>query len=159
MPFGFGLHPYFHAPLAASGARATMRLRLNAANRWPLDERLVPAGRPEPVAGKYDLRSGRELGEETYDDAFTDIAPDSDGVIRARLIDAALRIAVEVVSDSGFAHWMIYAPGDRGVVSIEPYTCAPDAFNLAARGMRSDHGELQPGQSWQGRVEIRIAPA
>jgi aldose 1-epimerase len=159
MPFGLGLHPYFRAPLGANGTRAAMRLRLDAANRWPLDERLVPAGRPVPVTGKYDLRSGRELGEESYDDAFTAIAPDSDGAIRALLIDPALRVAVEVVSDSGFAHWMIYAPGDRGVVSIEPYTCAPDAFNLAARGMRSGHGELQPGQSWQGRVEIRIAPA
>ncbi len=159
MPFGFGLHPYFRAPLGANGTRGAMRLRLAAANRWPLDEQLIPAGRPAPVSGKCDLRSGSELGEETYDDAFTAIAADSDGAIRALLIDPALRVAVEVVSDSGFAHWMIYAPGGRGVVSIEPYTCAPDAFNLAARGIRSDHGELQPGQSWQGRVEIRIVPA
>ena len=89
MPFGFGAHPYFHAPLNPTGLRDAMLIQLDANARWPLDARLIPTAAAEPLAGKYDLRAPRPLGADTYDDAFR-MAPiaertvNNDGLRRAR---------------------------------------------------------------------------
>jgi aldose 1-epimerase len=156
MPFGLGTHPFFRAPLGPSSTRAGLRIQLNSAHRRILDQRLIPTGADEAVSGKYDLRAGKELGSESYDDAFRAPAADADGMLAGRLIDPALKVAVEVRADASFGEWVIYAPIDRPVVSIEPYTCASDAFNLAARGIDAGARELEPGAQWQGAIEIRV---
>ena len=157
MPFGFGAHPYFRAPLNPSGTRAGMQIQLPCAQRRMLDEHLIPTGQDEPVSGKYDLRSPRQLGNESYDDVFHEAEPGADGMICGRLIDPSIKIAVEVRADSGFGDWVVYAPLDRPVVSIEPYTCVPDAFNLAECDIDAGARELAPGATWQGAVEIRLS--
>ncbi len=43
------------------------------------------------------------------------------------------------------------------VVAIEPYTCAPDAFNLAARGVAAGMRELAPRDSFEAGFEIRLS--
>jgi len=158
MPFGFGAHPYFHAPLNPQGLRDAMLIQLDANARWPLDARLIPAGAAEPLAGKYDLRTPRPLGAETYDDAFR-MAPIPEGNRegpRARLVDPSLNIAVEIRADAAFGHFVVYAPADNPVVALEPYTCAPDAFNLAERGIAAGMRELAPGQTFEAGFEIRL---
>jgi aldose 1-epimerase len=159
MPFGLGAHPYFRAPLNPAATRAALQVQLPCSLRRILDEHLIPTGKDEPVSGKYDLRSPRELGNESYDDAFHQATADTDGMICAKLIDPSLKIALEVRADSSFGDWVVYAPLDRPVVSIEPYSCAPDAFNLAGREHETDAGvqELAPGASWQGEIEIRVS--
>ena len=77
MPFGFGAHPYFHAPLDPAGSRAAMHIQLDADARWLLDSRFIPTGATEALAGKYDLRAPRQLESLTYDDAFR-MAPPHD---------------------------------------------------------------------------------
>ena len=157
MPFGFGAHPYFHAPLNPNGLRDAMLILLDADARWPLDARLIPTGGTEPLAGKYDFRPPRALCNETYDDVFR-MAPNlKDAEPRARLIDPSLKVALEVRADASFGEFVIYAPSDSPVVAIEPYTCAPDAFNLAARGVAAGMRELAPGQTFEACFEIRVS--
>ncbi len=88
MPFGFGAHPYFHAPLNPTGLRDAMLIQLDANARWPLDARLIPTGDAEPLAGKYDLRAPRPLGADTYDDAFR-MAPIAERTVEQRWVRAA----------------------------------------------------------------------
>jgi aldose 1-epimerase len=159
MPFGFGLHPYFNLPLDPHGKRETTRLLLPAQNRRPLRADLIPDGSLAPVGGKYDLRRGDPIGDRIFDDAFCDVSPDSDGVRRARLIEASMRIALEVSADSNFDNWVIYAPSGRGVIAIEPYSCAPDAFNLTTRGVEAGMFEIAGGASWSGTIEFKIVSA
>jgi len=157
MPFGFGAHPYFHAPLDPKGSRDAMMVQLDADLRWQLDASLIPTGTLEPLAGKYDLRAPRPLGADTYDDAFR-MAPTSNGDRpRARLIDPSLKVALEVRADSAFEDFVVYAPPDNAVVALEPYTSAPDAFNLAARGVAAVMRELAPGQTFEAGFEIRLS--
>jgi aldose 1-epimerase len=156
MPFGFGAHPYFHAPLNRNGSRGAMQIQLDAVARWPLDAGLIPTGVAEPLAGKYDLRSPRTLGDDTYDDAFR-MAPGTHDAPRARLIDPSMELALEIRSDAAFGEFVVYAPPDNPVVALEPYTCAPDAFNLAARGIAAGMRELGPGQKFEAGFEIRLA--
>ncbi|HSY78078.1 MAG TPA: aldose 1-epimerase [Verrucomicrobiae bacterium] len=157
MPFGFGAHPYFHAPLDPKGSRDAMMVQLDADLRWQLDASLIPTGTLEPLAGKYDLRAPRPLETDTYDDAFH-MAPTSNGDRpRARLIDPSLKVALEVRADSAFEDFVVYAPPDNAVVALEPYTSAPDAFNLAARGVAAGMRELAPGQTFEAGFEIRLS--
>jgi aldose 1-epimerase len=156
MPFGFGAHPYFHAPLKSGGSRSAMTLKLAAESRWPLDARMIPDGAPEPLTGKFDLVSPREIGADTYDDAFH-MMPYRRDEPRARLVDPSARLAVEIRADRAYGEFVVYVPPGDPVVAIEPYTSVPDAFNLAARGVESGMLELWPGETWSATFEIRIS--
>jgi len=134
-----------------------MLIELDANARWPLDARLIPTGDAERLAGKYDLRAPRPLGADTYDDAFRMVPiAGRTSAPRARLIDPSLEIALEIGADPAFGDFVVYAPAERPVVALEPYTCAPDAFNLAARGIAAGMRELAPGQTFEAGFEIRL---
>jgi aldose 1-epimerase len=158
MPFGFGAHPYFHAPLNPNGTHDAMLIQLDADARWPLDANLIPTGEVQPLSGKYDLRAARAIGADTYDDAFR-MAPISNAdrdAPRARLIDPSLKIALGVRADPAFEDFVVFAPPENLVVALEPYTCAPDAFNLASRGIAAGMRELAPGQTFEAGFEVRV---
>jgi len=159
MPFGFGLHPYINLPLDPQAKRESTRLLLPAQARRPLRADMVPDGSLAPVSGKYDLRHGDPIGDRTFDDAFCRLSPDPDGFRRARLIEPSVRIALQVSADSDFDDWVVYAPAGRGVIAIEPYSCAPDAFNLTTRGIEAGMVEIASGASWSGMIEFKIASA
>jgi aldose 1-epimerase len=156
MPFGFGAHPYFHAPLNPAARRDALMLQLDAEARWPLDSRLIPTGAAIPLADKFDLRAPRLLGGESYDDAFRMAPPRDASAVRARLIDPSLKLAVEVRANAAFGDFVVYAPAGNPVVALEPYTCAPDAFNLSTRGIEAGMRELAPGESFEAGFEIRL---
>src|SRR5216683_1117091 len=157
MPFGFGLHPYFRLPLSDRGSRAESRIQLPADRQWPLDENLLPVAGPVPVSGKFDLRDGPKLGTESYDHAFCSMAPGERGEFKASLLAPEISLAVDLEASADFHHWVLYAPLGRDIASIEPYTCPPDAFNLAAKGLGGDVLELLPGETWQGSIAINIS--
>jgi aldose 1-epimerase len=157
MPFGFGAHPYFHAPLGGVGSRAELMVEVPAArSQWPLDDKMIPTGSPIALAGKCDLRQPRRLGTESYDDAFQ-LDPARDPALPcARLINHSNQTAIEVRAEADFGQFVVYAPPDREVTALEPYTCAPDAFNLAARGVASGMRVLKAGESFETGFEIRL---
>jgi aldose 1-epimerase len=157
MPFGVGAHPYFHAPLRASGSRAAMTIALPGADgRWPLDERMLPAGAPVALEGKFDLRTARAIGDNSYDDVFRLDSRRDPLSPCARLVDPALKLALEIRADAAFGQLVVFAPPDSAVVALEPYSCAPDAFNLAARGIASGARELAAGASFEAGFEIHL---
>jgi galactose mutarotase-like enzyme len=111
------------------------------------------------LAGKFDLSAPRVIGAETYDDVFrmAPVSKEAASTPRARLIDPSLKIAVEVRADAVFEEFVVFAPPNNPVVALEPYTCAPDAFNLAARGVAAGMRELAPGQTFEAGFEIRVS--
>ncbi|HLX06209.1 MAG TPA: hypothetical protein VKR28_11765, partial [Candidatus Binatus sp.] len=159
MPFGFGAHPYFHAPLNPAGSRDAMLIQLDANAQWALDARLVPTGNLDPLSGKFDLRAARAIGTATYDDVFrmTPVSNATASTVRARLIDPSNEIAVDVCADAAFGDFVVFVPPNNPVVALEPYTCAPDAFNLAARGVAAGMRSLAPGQTFEASFEIRVS--
>ncbi len=152
MPMGFGLHPWFGVPLGAAGSRGACKLQLQGNGVWALDE-LIPTGRMVPPSGQLDLRAWRPLGEAFFDYVFANLEL-SEGWFEARLRDPASGRQIAVRSDEQFREHVVYAPRDRDVVCLEPYTCATDAFNLEARGIPAGMRVLEPGQHWRGEVEI-----
>jgi aldose 1-epimerase len=152
MPMGFGLHPWFGLPLAPGGSRGSSELLVPALSYWELDS-LIPTGRVLPAEGPRDLRAWRPVALGPLDDVFTDLQRET-GWFTARVRDPTSGRAISVRSDSAFREQVVYAPEQRDVVCLEPYTCATDAFNLEARGIPAGVILLEPGESWTGAVVI-----
>jgi aldose 1-epimerase len=170
LPLGFGLHPWFPAAILPGAIlpdaiaeiprarRAGSRVTIPAAARWELDG-LMPTGRVLPAQDdpeKYDLRDGRRLDDRAYDDVFTRVRRDERGWSAAALSDPESGLELFVAADAAFREWVLYAPPDRPVVALEPYTCTTDAANLAARGVDSGLVALPPDATWRGEVEFGL---
>lgn len=156
MPMGFGWHPYFKMPLADKAQREQCFLQVPAAKYWELAPDLVPTGRCLPVDGKLDLRSGPALGENTYDDIFTDVERDHKGWSHASISDPVAGAKVTLSAGPSFREWVIYAPPGRSAACLEPYTCAGNAFNLQAAGFDAGVIELAPGETWTDTMRVTL---
>jgi aldose 1-epimerase len=142
LPFGYGAHPYL---TVGESTVDEVALTVPAASYLEVDdERLLPL-RLLPVAGTaYDLREGRVLGSMSLDTAMTDLARDSDGRWRVRLL---LRDRyAELWGDEmmGWTQVFTGGPNRNWSIAVEPMTCGPDAFNPGPThdGMRV----LSPGE-------------
>jgi aldose 1-epimerase len=104
-----------------------VRLRLPAARRYILDEG-IPTGELVEPQGAYDLRAGPALGDRRLDDCYTAL----DGPVRIEWGTLALTMTI----DCPVPHVQVFTPDYA--FCVEPQTCAPDAFNLAAKGAVGD---------------------
>ncbi|HVN29038.1 MAG TPA: hypothetical protein VMT64_11155 [Candidatus Binataceae bacterium] len=156
MPFGLGAHPYFHAPLDPRGTRAAMQVQGDIDKHWQLDTRLLPTAQAfEAPAGRFDVRSPVTLGKDHLDDAYT--LASGRGERASRLIDPQMKMAVELRAAPIFKHLVLFAPPAPDVVALEPYTCGPNAFNLASKGIDGGMLELAPGARFEASFEIRLS--
>ncbi|HLI80966.1 MAG TPA: hypothetical protein VKV03_13350, partial [Candidatus Binataceae bacterium] len=155
MPFGIGAHPYFHAPLDPKGTRAAIEVEGDVDRHWQLDARLLPSGELAAPSGRFDLRRPVKLGNDTLDDAYT-LDPKR-GERAARMIDPQFKMALELRAAPIFRNLVVFAPPAPDVVALEPYTCGPNAFNLAAKGVDSGMLELQPGARFEASFEIHLS--
>ena len=124
-----------------------------ATDEWP--RRALPLSALPPNANtaagparnhKFILRgqSGDEAGEEP-------------GPLRGRLTDRANGLEATLDASEGMRTVVFYTPPDAPVVSFEPHTCMPNAFNLMTEGI-PDPGliVLEPGEAWDGWYELRL---
>jgi aldose 1-epimerase len=146
-PYGAGAHPYVR--LSGDGMIDDALLRIPAGTTLESDGRGIPTGAELPVDGTpLDFRHPRLIGSLVLDTAFTNLAPDADGLTRIALTAPGGRDGVAVWMDRSFPYAMIYSgdtladiPRRRRGLAIEPMTCAPDAFNSGAGLV-----VLQPGE-------------
>jgi len=77
-PWGVGHHPYLTVPTPVVD---DCELTLPAGHWLPADERGIPSGAPEDVAGTdFDFRAARKLGATRLDHAFTGLRREADGL-------------------------------------------------------------------------------
>ncbi len=157
MPMGFGIHPWFHAPLTQAGKREECILTVPARARWELEskEQLLPTGRVLPLEANNDWSRGAALGGHFLDDVFTDLIYDANEHI-CSLRDNASRMVLEVRAGPGFREHVVFAPLDQEIVCLEPYAQTTDFVNLSARGVDAGLIVLPPWHQWG--ADIQIAP-
>jgi aldose 1-epimerase len=150
LPFGFGLHPYFHIPAGREGVTVTA----------PLEKRMdavefLPTGNLLPVAKTdYDLRKPRPLSALALDDVYVGMTPDKTAAFT--LAETGLRVQLGGTAD--FTHLVVYTPPDKPFFCIENQTSSTDAVNLAGRGKKRE-AHLQvvaPGKKATGEVTWTI---
>lgn len=131
-PFGYGCHPYFTVGLPRVDAGV---LRAPAKEYLEVDEHLNPLPPPRSVeGGPFDFREPRPIGDAHLDLTLTGLERDAGGEATvtfaspdgARVISCHYGPAVKFVQlFSGDT----LPTGQRQGLAIEPYTCAPNAFN------------------------------
>ncbi len=156
LPCGFATHAYFRLPLSDRGSVGDTVVTAPVHQYWELDQ-MIPTGRILPVRADEQLADGLRLGDHQFDTVFTDVRPDADGVMRTRLADPGSGRVVTQSFDARFTQCVVYTPGHRQAICMEPYTCVPDAIRLAAEGHETGLQILQPGESRQTTIRIDVA--
>jgi len=152
MPMGFGIHPYFRAPLSKSSSPDDCQIILPARKYWELED-FLPTGKILEASGRYNLRDGVSAADIRFDDVFTDLII-TDGVSRCVVDDKKAKMRMILESDPIFREMVLYTPPNRPALCFEPYTCPTDAINLHQRGMDVGIIVLKPGESVSGTVKI-----
>ena len=120
-PAGCGWHPWFRRTAFGSDDVA---LEFSAEERYVSADDL-PTGELVRPSGDYDFSRGDAVAGRKVDACYRAIS----GPVELRWGEAALRIEIAAPEP----HAMVYTPDFA--LCVEPQTCAPDAFNLAARGV------------------------
>lgn len=149
-PFGAGFHPYFTA--------GSEKIDSDSAE-IPMESMQI-GNTSEPVSGSpADFQSLTPIQNRVLDAVYTGARRDSQGIFRARYLSDQREITVWM--DESFPYLVVYSgetlpePYSRRSLAIEPWTCAPDAFNHPERGLII----LNPGDTasgtWGVSAEIR----
>jgi aldose 1-epimerase len=143
-PVAIGTHPFL---TIGDVPTEQLTLTVHATTRFEVDARLNPIAEL-PVAGsRFDLRSGRLVGELDLDDAFGGVET-VDGV--SAVLAAPDGREVRLVQDENHGYVQVFTTRDfpkKGgpglAVAVEPMTAPPNAFNSGLGLMW-----VEPGQSW-----------
>lgn len=159
LPWGFGIHPYFHLPFDPSGDTAATRVVLPAAESWVLRDSL-PTGERSPVEPRVDFRGGLPMAGLEADDVLTGLGFDGDRCF-CRLIDEGLGGEFRLSFGREFRELVVFTPpfGEGRVIAVEPYTQATDAINLQPRGIDAGLRVLRPGESASLAIVFETADA
>jgi aldose 1-epimerase len=159
LPFGLGYHPYFRLPSLKERSIDNYVLTANMNAHWETVDQL-PTGSRNPIPRRLDFRTSRTIGLTELDDVLTDAVRNSsspEGLTQlASLAHPDAPISIQILADGSFRELVLFTPPHREAIAIEPYTCSPDAPNLAKRGMDSGWREVLPGEKWEGAVEYRV---
>ncbi|HLT57559.1 MAG TPA: aldose 1-epimerase [Limnochordales bacterium] len=152
-PYGFGFHTAFALPDGA-------RFSLDVAQRWRLDERMVPTGQLEDFPFRDELARGMDLAGVALDEAFFVGEEAKPSAATVTYTAGPARLVVRYAVDENFRHWYVYtADGRSGFVCPEPYTWIANAPNLELPAALTGLRELQPGQRQRLFTSITVATA
>jgi aldose 1-epimerase len=155
MPCGFGTHAYFRLPLAEGGTVGDTVITAPVDHYWEL-ERMVPTGRILAARPDHSLACGMHLVDHQFDTAFTNMRPDADGLVRTQVADPLSGRTLTQTFDRSFTQCVIYTPGHRQAICLEPYTCVPDAIRLAAAGHATGLQVLAPDEAFDTTIDLEV---
>ncbi len=157
LPWGLGLHAYFHLPFDAQGDTARTRIVIPARSYWELEEAL-PTGKVLPLEKHKNYSDGVSREGLSADDLLTDLTPDSDSWTTCCLRDENLGAEVRLRSDALTREIVVFTPPtDSRVIAVEPYTQATDAINLESQGLKAGLQTLNPGLTTTLRFRIETS--
>lgn len=150
MPMGFGIHPYFSAPLFENTDPAECKIRVPASQYWELED-FLPTGKIIDVTRRLDLREGKPFEGMKFDNVLTGLNEEAS---RCTIDDKPKRVRFVLESDPQFRELVVYTPPGRNAVAIEPYTCTTDAVNLQTQGIDAGLMVLNPGEKFHGEIKM-----
>ena len=118
-PAGTGWHPWFRRRIGAHDVRL-----LVDADRLYHTDGMIPTGWIQPVQGDADLRRDTPLGRRRLDTCYRHP--------RAIMLSWG-NLELSMRSSGNVRHAVVYTP--RHAISVEPQTCAIDAFHLEPQGI------------------------
>lgn len=101
------------------------------------------------------LQRGVLFGDLQLDHVFSGLQSER-GRSVARMEDPHNRSWVRLDFAADFRECVVYTPGSREAICIEPYTCVPDCFRLQADGVDAGLRILGPGEQFQTDFGIEV---
>ncbi len=150
LPIGLGFHPYF---TLGSAVRQRVTVKLPAAKRLELSDRMLPTGKTID----WDGNSEFALEELSFDDGFVDLIRDSDreAVFEAGIEGTRLRVGF----GPRYEVAVVYAPPAKQFVCFEPMAAITNAFNSSGDARFASLPALQriePGGVWEESFWIEL---
>lgn len=153
LPCAFGTHPYIRVPLGGPSADSC-HVNVPAKRYWQLDG-LLPTGAKLPATGQRGLAAGMNFADTSFDDVFTDLEFAHDAC-EASIADPGSGRRLTMSFDRNFRECVVYNPPHRQAICLEPYTCVPDPYFLAAQGHETGLKILPMGGVWDMQIAIRV---
>lgn len=141
IPVGFGWHPYF---ILGDSANDTS-LRLPDVELQEINDKMLPTGERIPYPAFSALKP---LENTNLDNAFGVLPHQNqyEVVVAGKGCKLVLRAEREK-----FPYFMVFIPGERRTVALEPMSCNINAFNT-----RDALSILSPDEVWEGMVEFQF---
>lgn len=153
-PVGIGFHPYFTVGTALID---DAEVQIPGTGYLEFNERLVPTGTIFSVEHTpWDYRRCGPIAQQRFNHCYVNLERDAHGIATASLRHAPSGRVIDVTMDAAFSAVVVYT-GDaitdapREALAIEPMTCASDAFNHPAWGLK----RLVPGETFSGRYGVQ----
>jgi galactose mutarotase-like enzyme len=155
-PIAIAWHPYFNLP---SGDRTQVKLLVPASSMAEVDgyDNVFPTGKVLPVEGtRYDLRSGKALGTEFFDDNWSHLDR-KNGVVTVQVVDPAAHYGVNIEGLSPeIKAIQVYAPPTKQFVAVEHQYNFGDPFGKEWGSTDTGMVTLKPGQSTKWHVRLKV---
>lgn len=138
-PAAFGWHPYF---TLNGEATDDLTIDLPVSEVIELDDNLLPTGRTPFTNAKLMC-----LHERNLDNAFA-VPHEPEGVTTV-LHSPRQQVSLHVWQSQAFPYLVVYTPGRRDNIAIEPLTANVNAFNTG-EGLHV----LNPGEELNGQIRV-----
>ena len=138
VPVSFGYHPYLTIP---GVQRADWQVRLPAARRLLLDDRMIPTGDSEAISARR-----LALADSGWDDAYADLPPTPQFSISGQ----GRTVALEFLRGYDFAQ--VFAQPGQSFVCFEPMTAPTNAL-VSGDQLRL----IEPGAEFRAAFSVSIA--
>jgi aldose 1-epimerase len=96
------------------------------------------------------------FGQTHLDNIFWQLDA-AEGRVQTQVDDPAAGCSLRVSFDSWFRGCVVFNPPHREAICIEPYSCVPDGWRLAERGIDAGAGVLAPGESVRTWMQVELA--
>ena len=150
LPWSFGTHAYFRMPLADESQIEHTIIEAPLDGLWRT-EGLVPDGEVLPLGDYAAIPSGLALNGNEFDTTFR-MAPGEELATEVR--DPQSGRVVRQTFGSEMRCCVIFTPGHREAVCLEPYTSVTNAYELEANGIDTGLRVLGPGESEKSVVTL-----
>ncbi|MFC0265375.1 aldose 1-epimerase family protein [Alloscardovia macacae] len=145
--FDGGAEPAEATTAQLDAANAACRLRVPADTHVQVSSRLLPTGLESVEGTRFDLRGGDEIGDQSFDDAWTDLVHGGDGRAEA-VFTRPDGVEVTITGDESITSFQVCngygwdAAHKPAGVAVEPQTAYANAFRSG-----KDLIVIEPGQS------------
>jgi aldose 1-epimerase len=162
LPCGFGTHTYFRLPLVEGAVAEETLVYAPVSQIWHL-ENMLPVGRILPVPAGMELAGAMPLAGRQFDTTYTGMRAEADGLIQTCLREPVSGRSVTQRFDATFTQCVVYTPPHREAICLEPYTCVPNAIQLAAEGGGLGGGHatglqiFAPGETRETEISIVVS--
>ena len=150
MPVMLAYHTTFQIPFSSNGTVSDYVLQLPVGRLHKRDQHYLPTCEYEDGELNEMLRIGTFVPCEHTVSAFFEASGKT-----MRLLDRQKSVAI-CYKTEGFRYWMLYNGGNQSFITVEPQTCAIDAFHIDQSYSRAGVKSLPPYQTISFVTEIGL---